>query len=667
LLDKLLQIYNGAFPRRRYTDGKGGGTVQDKPYQIGVIVSSQSLIERIQKMAEDEGHNIHISRATFTEALPAGKKMEAGGVEVIISRWGGASVLRANLQIPVLSIPYASVDLLRSLKQASELGNKIVLTSFMGKMGGLAILEELLRVEIRQAIYTDLPSLENALQSAKRQGCGVAVGGGWTMRIAEKEGMAYVELGTSEENIAATFENAKSVAQANREEKRRAYRYQCIIDATTEGIIAVDNRGRINAVNKAARTFMNITSRDVAGQPVSLFVDSPSVRQVLNAKVPVWNRLEKIDDDLFVFNHRPVEMNDEIIGGVSTFKDVTNVMGAENAVRRSLTKGLVARYSIADLIHADRVMQNIVVKAEQFAKTDSTILLVGATGTGKEILAQSVHNLSKRAENPFVSVHCGALPETLIESELFGYEEGAFTGTKKGGSPGRFEMAHKGTLFLDEINTTPLNVQARLLRILQEKEVMRLGGKRKIPIDVRIIAAAGRDLESAVQDGLFREDLFFRLNVLRINIPPLKDRVKDIPVLLKHYIGRLSAQHGFEPISLPDAYVEKLMTYSWPGNVRQLRNFVERLVLNANLRCSTSPLEDLYEELIQYPPHPKHSEPVGEMKSLRKEMKEMKWDQESILIREALEEARFNKTRAAKALGITRTTLWRKMKEAGLQ
>ena len=640
--------------------------MQDKPYQIGVIISSQSLIEKIQKMAEGEGHQIHISRATFTEALPPGKQMEANGVEVIISRRGVASVLRANLQIPVLSIPYASVDLIRSLKQASELGNKILLTSFLGKMGGQAILEELLHVEIKQVVYTDIPSLENALQSAKREGYEVAVGGGWTKRIAGREGMAYVELGTSDENIAAAFENAKSVAQANREEKKRAYRYQCIIDATTEGIIAVDNNGRINAVNKAARTFMNIASPDVAGQPVSLFVSSPSVRQVLNARVPVWNRLEKINEDLFVFNHRPVEMNDEIIGGVSTFKDVTNVMGAENAVRRSLTKGLVAKYSIDDLIHADTVMRKIISKAEQFAKTDSTILLVGATGTGKEILAQSIHNFSRRAENPFVSVHCGALPETLIESELFGYEEGAFTGTRKGGSPGRFEMAHKGTLFLDEINTTPLNMQTRLLRILQEKEVMRLGGKRKIPIDVRIIAAAGRDLESAVQDGLFREDLFFRLNVLRINIPQLKDRVKDIPVLLTHYIARLSAKHGFAPISLPKTYVEKLMAYSWPGNVRQLRNFVERLVLNANLRCSTDPLEELYEELIQYPPRRKQGEAAPEGEPLGEKMKKRRLDQESIMIREALESAKFNKTRAAKALGITRTTLWRKMKEAGL-
>ena len=311
----------------------------------------------------------------------------------------------------------------------------------------------------------------------------------------------------------------------------------------------------------------------------------------------------------------------------------------------------------------------MVIKAKQFAKTDSTILLVGATGTGKEILAQSIHNLSRRAENPFVSLHCGALPESLLESELFGYEEGAFTGSKKRGSAGRFEMAHTGTLFLDEIDTTPLNVQTRLLRVLQEKEVMRLGGGHKIPVNIRIIAAAGRDLASALQDGRFREDLFFRLNVLRINIPPLKDRVKDIPVLLKHYIGQLSAKNGLEPILLPHTYVQKLMAYSWPGNVRQLRNFVECLVLNSHLLGNTTPreelYEELYEELLQYNPVNEIVESVHEAKSTKKGMKERKRDQESIIIWEALEDAKFNKTRAAKALGITRTTLWRKMKEVG--
>ena len=645
--------------------------MQDRPYQIGVLLSSLPLIEKIQGLAKKEGHMIHISRAAFSEAVADGKRMEASGVEVIISRRGLAQMLRASLQIPVLSIPYASIDTLKSLRQASELGRRILLASFMERIDRIETIAEFLNVEIKQLVYADVASLDEGLRSAESEGYEVVVGGRWTMRSAEKRSMKYVELRTIDidEDIAATIESAKSVAQANREAKKRTYQYQCIIDATTEGIIAVDNNGRVNAINKAARNFMHIASPNILGQPISSFINNPSVLKFLNAKLPIWNKLEKINDDLFVFNHLPVEMSNEIIGGVSTFKDVDNVMVAENAVRQSLTKGFVAKYSIDDLVHADPAMRNVVMKAKKFAQTDSTILLVGATGTGKEILAQSIHNLSRRAENPFVSLHCGALPESLLESELFGYEEGAFTGSKKRGSAGRFEMAHTGTLFLDEIDTTPLNVQTRLLRVLQEKEVMRLGGGHKIPVNIRIIAAAGRDLTSALEEGRFREDLFFRLNVLRINIPPLQDRVKDIPVLLKHYIGQLSAKNGLAPISLPAAYVQKLMAYSWPGNVRQLRNFAECLVLNSHLLGNTTPLEELYqglyEELLQYNPKNKIVESVQEAKPSQRGMKERKRDQESTMIWEALEDAKFNKTRAAKALGITRTTLWRKMKEVG--
>jgi len=368
-----------------------------------------------------------------------------------------------------------------------------------------------------------------------------------------------------------------------------------------------------------------------------------------------------------VFNYLPVEMNKEIIGGVWTIKDITNVMKAENAVRRSLSKGLTAKYCIEDLIHESAVMRDIVNRSRQFAKTDSTILIMGATGTGKEILAQSIHNLSGRAGNPFVSVHCGALPEQLLESELFGYEEGAFTGSKKGGNPGRFEIAHKGTIFLDEIDTTPSSVQTRLLRVLQEQEVMRLGADRKIPIDVRIVAAASKDLGLSVQEGRFREDLFFRLNVLRIFLPPLKNRMEDIPGLLDHFIRKLSNKHGLDPIVLSHSYIQKLMEYSWPGNVRQLRNFVERLVLNCNLRCSTDTLDELYEELIQYPPQNQNVLPALNVEPLKGQIKAKMVDQESLIIKKALFNAKFSKTKAARDLGISRATLYRKLKKAAIQ
>ena len=639
--------------------------MQIRPYEIGVISSTLSLpsMERIKKMVAEQGHHIHISRSAFPEAIAEGKRMEAEGVEVIICRPGIISrLLRENLRIPVLAIPFGLADILKGLQRASALGKRIIITSFLNEIGGLEILGELLKVEIHQVVYKDVPSLKSAIQSCKQAGFDVAVGGGWTMRIAEECALEYVRLETNEDGITAAFENAKSVVQANREDKEWAQTYRCILDATADGIIAVDNDGRITAINKTARNYLGINSEDTKDQPITRFIHSKSLLQILNANVRVQNKLEKINEEMFVINHLPVEISNECIGGVSTFKDVTNVMGAENAVRRSFTRGLVAKYSLEDLIHESGVMRDIVMKAREFAKTDSTILVVGATGTGKEVLAQSIHNLSRRAGNPFVGVHCGALPEQLIESELFGYEEGAFTGSRRGGSPGRFEMAHKGTIFLDDIDTTPLNIQTRLLRILQEKEVVRLGGGRRIPIDVRIIAAASQDLNYSTETGRFREDLFFRLNVLRINIPPLKNRVDDIPVLLKHYIAKFSRENGIDPIALPYSYLERLMAYSWPGNVRQLRNFAERLVLNSKLRCSVDPMDELFEELIQHPQRQQRINPGPDAKPLRQD----KLDRELMIIKQALEDANHSKTKAAKALGVTRTTLWRKLKKAGL-
>lgn len=641
--------------------------MHDKKYEIGVVISTVSLVQQLKKIAKEQGRNIHTSYQGLDEAIDNGKKMEADGVEVIISRRGTAHMLRENLSIPVLSLPQASIDIVKSLKKASKLGNKIVLTSFRNKIAGVEILEELLAIEIIQGLYEDIASMENAILFAKSQGGDVAVGGGLTVRVAEKFSLKSVEFETHEQNLYETFENAISVAQANREEQKKAYHYRCIIDATTEGVIALDNDGRINTINKAARKFLGIQSHEIISQPISQHVNSKPVLQVLNSKRPVWNKIEKINGEPFVFNYLPVKMNKEIIGGVWTIKDITNVMKAENAVRRSLSKGLTAKYCIEDLIHESAVMRDIVNRSRQFAKTDSTILIMGTTGTGKEILAQSIHNLSGRAGNPFVSVHCGALPEQLLESEFFGYEEGAFTGSKKGGNPGRFEIAHKGTIFLDEIDTTPSSVQTRLLRVLQEQEVMRLGADRKIPIDVRIVAAASKDLGLSVQEGRFREDLFFRLNVLRIFLPPLTNRREDIPGLLDHFIRKLSNKHGLDPIVLSHSYIQKLMEYSWPGNVRQLRNFVERLVLNCNLRCSTDTLDELYEELIQYPPQNQNVLPALNVEPLKGQIKAKMVDQELLIIKKALINAKFSKTKAARDLGISRATLYRKLKKAAIQ
>jgi transcriptional regulator with PAS, ATPase and Fis domain len=642
--------------------------VQHKKIRIGIFASSHSLIDRVQLLAANQPDQIFINTHGLDDAIPHAMEMVRNGVEIIISRRGTAHLLRENLRIPVLSFPHRSLDILTSLKEAKDRNHHILLPAFRNKYSGFETLEEFLGIKLIQKVYEDKASLKRIVKAGRDQGCKVVVGGSVTQQIAEALGLTFIEIRTSDEDIAATIEDAKSVALSARDQRATSLRYRAIINAASDGIIAVDDRGLMTTINATAATLLKLDEADILNRHISEVIPHAPITQVLTTKEPIQERLAVIGQESYVFNYRPVTLEGAVIGAVSTFRDIGHVMRAENVVRRSLSKGLVAKYDFSDLVHSSPAMRDVVNIGRQYALTDSTILIMGETGTGKEIFVHGIHNLSPRAKQPFVSINCAALPEQLLESELFGYEEGAFTGSKKGGKPGRFEIAHKGTIFLDEIDSTPETVQIRLLRVLQEREVMRLGGDRKIPIDVRIVAAASGDLGPVVQEGKFRSDLFFRLNVLRLQIPALRHRKEDIPLLLDFFIRHFSDRHGLKPIAMPDDYLQRLMTYAWPGNVRQLRNFAERLVMNCSLRCSSDTLEVLYRELIQYGAQPDRGEsepqPVATLKS---RMKHQGKEGERSIIIQALEQCRYQKNSAAKRLGISRTTLWRKMKELGIE
>jgi propionate catabolism operon transcriptional regulator len=341
-------------------------------------------------------------------------------------------------------------------------------------------------------------------------------------------------------------------------------------------------------------------------------------------------------------------------------------MQAESQVRRTMSKRLTAKYTVDDFVHQNWQTKRVIEQAKRFALTDSTVLISGGTGTGKEILAHAIHNLSRRRRGPFVSINCAALPEQLLESELFGYEEGAFTGSKRGGKPGLFELAHNGSIFLDEIGGTPLSLQTRLLRVLQEREVMRIGGDRLIPVNLRVISAANQDLSREVAQGRFREDLFFRLNVLKLAIPPLKERTDDLPMLLRALIKRAARRHRMPPVDIPGPCLDQLCCLPWPGNVRQLSNFAERLIVLCGGEFQQAVFDELCTELVEYSlcqkPEPK--QPGGQ--PLPQYLAAKQRGEEARMIQRALEETAFNKARAAKRLGISRTTLWRKMKSLGM-
>lgn len=366
----------------------------------------------------------------------------------------------------------------------------------------------------------------------------------------------------------------RSMANLN---NRMASQLQTLINIVHDGIIALDEHNRVSVFNPASEELLGISQAEIIGKNIMNKSFSESVRPLLangNAE-----SFAKINDRQIVINVAEVQENAVPVGKVFILRDVTEIQRLEQELRRkNAAEQNHARYRFDD-IHGNSE-QIAVTKdlARKIASSDSPVLIQGESGTGKELFAQSIHNASGRKTGPFIAVNFAALTESLLESELFGYTEGSFTGARRGGQPGLFEQAHKGTIFLDEIGDAPLSFQVKLLRVLQEKQVRRVGGTLTIPIDVRVIAASNKDLKELINVGLFRQDLYYRLKVLSFKLPPLHERKKDIPALAASFYLRYTkrpkwpAEHYFQQV------MPYLVAYDWPGNIRELQNVVEYLI-----------------------------------------------------------------------------------------
>ena len=630
--------------------------------KIGVVSSGRELVDMTRKLAIEKGIDIHCAYAGLDDAIEVAKEMESDGIEVVLARGGTAPMVRHHIQVPVLSFPLSTIDLLKCIREAGNFGRNILLVSFNRRMKGIEFANELFNIRLTQSVCKNYKDMENLI-SARCDEFDAMVGGSTSSAVAKVYGLNAVETQTSEEAIDSTLDSALSVARYNRIEREKSHRFGLIIDGVSDGVIAYDREGTITTINDKAHSLLKIDQNAPVDRPFDDLLPQSTGMNVISTQQPIRDKIERIGNELFVFNHIPIVIDNEAVGGVTTFKDASAVMEVENEIRRSISKGLVAKYYVSDLIYKSETMKKIVKRAKRYAATHSTITIVGETGTGKEILSQSIHNLSPRSNQAFVSINCAALSEQLLESELFGYEEGAFTGSKKGGKPGLFETAHNGTIFLDEIGTTSQNVQRHLLRVLQEREVMRIGAERIIPVNVRVIAASNKDLVEEVNKGSFREDLFFRLNVLSIHIPPLRNRLEDLPYLVERFLKILSLEYKKDPCQIPDRCIKKLQEYFWPGNVRQLKNFVERLFLICDLGFNMNVFDELFMELAEY--RPKESMPRANagIASLKDHVKINNSRYEYETIKKALEASGFCKTKAARLLGISRTTLWKKLKQ----
>ena len=361
---------------------------------------------------------------------------------------------------------------------------------------------------------------------------------------------------------------------------------EAVIDATEDAISVADEQGNNIIVNSAYTKITGLPKEAVLNKPVTIDIaEGESMHlQILRTGKPVRNVRMKVGPAKkeVIVNVAPIFIDGKVRGSVGVIHDISQIMTltSELAHARKLIRRLEARYTWDDIVGTAAALSAAKQQAMRAAGTPATVLLRGESGTGKELFAHAIHNASSRSRGQFVRVNCTALPEQLLESELFGHEEGAFTGTMKGGKRGLFEEADRGTLFLDEIGDITMAIQQKLLRVLQEKEIMKVGNTVPVPVDVRIIAATNANLEQKIKDHVFREDLYYRLNVLPIWVPPLRDIKDDLPVLANHIVMRLNVDYGRQVERIEDDAMEMLREYQWPGNVRELQNVIGRAMIN---------------------------------------------------------------------------------------
>lgn len=453
------------------------------------------------------------------------------------------------------------------------------------------------------------------------------------------------------------------IQEQNREMVLLNNRLSNIYNTVSDGLMIIDAQGKVAQVNPAVEKILNQRERDISGRSVSDLVDHQDYIQALLESGREFSETELMITGIHcLVSGKVVRNKEDIISGGVLFVNPINKI--KNLVNRF--SGAQASFQFRDIIGKSKEMTRAINIASLAAASESNVMLEGESGTGKEVFAQAIHNASSRRNNPFLAVNCGAIPRELLGSELFGYAEGAFTGAKKGGRPGKFELASGGTIFLDEIGEMPLGKQVSLLRVLQERKVTRIGGDKLIDVDVRVICASNRNLQEEVRKGNFRRDLYYRLNVIAITLPPLREHREDIPLLFQHFLDDISRKLGADiPLVKPEV-MRRLEEYDWPGNVRELQNVVERMVnisTGQTIDISHLPEEILAQgtNLNESAPPPLYSEPSISAERKRRKVQAAQEEREEIMALLVLHGG--NISRVAENMGVSRNTLYRKLKQ----
>ncbi|WP_372995026.1 sigma 54-interacting transcriptional regulator [Lutispora sp.] len=638
-------------------------------YKIAVIYSTYPELEKIaREFTIKKGYHVEVANCVLDRAVEVAKEYEARGFDIIISRGATGAMIDKAVKTPVVNIEITNFDIIKALNEAKKLGRKIALYLFDRDLryNDLDFIREVLNIskeDFEIYYFENVSELREKVSKAYYNGMEVVVGiGAYTIEIGKSYDMKTIMVNSQSEAIYNAFIQAENMIDVVYKLRKVNRFFDVLTQEEILGLIFLDDNREIKYMSDNICTYLKINPSLFIGRKVDeAFKDIPLFKPLLTEKKNYISYCK--GSDLSV-KEIALQSGGEILGYAikiqyATYGDdvlSTKELEANNARSYANKSGLKARYTFDDYIGNSEVVVNLINKAKSYSKTDANILISGESGTGKEVIANGIHNESPRRDGPFVAVNCAALPQSLLESELFGYEEGAFTGAKKGGKVGIFELAQGGTVFLDEISEITLAAQAQLLRVIQERVIIRVGGNKPIPVDVRIIAATNANLPDRIRQGQFREDLYHRLNVLNLQIPSLRNRKEDIPVLINHFIKR---HLGNRSIELPSIFMRKLQNYQWHGNVRELENFVEKfIILSQDTKDYFKLLEELYFDLINSDmqtvndTEDKISINIGTLK-----------DMELEIIDVLAKKYSDDKVTLARKLGISRTSLWTKLKE----
>ncbi|MFH2114595.1 MAG: sigma 54-interacting transcriptional regulator [Spirochaetota bacterium] len=631
--------------------------------KIVIISTTPGMTKRCHEyLALHHNEQIPIYDCTMSSALEKARNCIKDGTRVIISRGGTAEYLRENLSIPIVDIGHTFLSVFLNVQKLHQNYQSIAMIAYRLACDVVKQYNEITKDRIMVFEVTSEDEFTKKFQDARNKEADVIIGGFQIAEICKKHAFPYHSTEPDDSEIGRALHEA---LHSLRIEEERTHQYSLIttiLNSTTEGIVGVDPKGYVFQINRIARTLLDYHEPCQIDKlmPAKLILDT------ITTGCNFSNELITVNGTELVCGCQAIVVGKEVHGAVLSLQEGTTIRNIDSQIRKKLLgRGHIARKDFSDVIGASSAIKEARKIAERYSKAGGTVLISGETGTGKELFAQGIHNHSNRRHEAFVAINCAALPQDVLESELFGYVRGAFTGARSEGKAGLFELAHKGTVFLDEIAEISLTVQVKLLRVLQEMEVTRIGDDRVIPIDVRILAASNKDLQTEVSSKRFREDLYYRVCVLELYIPPLRERCEDIPGLVRHFLQDRKVLTG---------QAEEIMKrYTWPGNVRQLSNIAERL----NVLCDNSVIEDSDVRKVLRLPAVEGPERIfcgssgtsdtsGHRHSAQISVASgtmLLPKLETQLIQDTLERVHGDRGMAASILGISKTTLWRRLKK----